>query len=120
MIVDTTFLIDLLNGRGEAIEFSKNNYFATTAISVFEIIQGMKKSEEAKTKGLFEEIPVLDFDKECAILSANIFKELKLKGLEIDFQDCMIASICIKNKSKLVTKNTKHFERIKNLEVLSY
>ncbi|MFT4311047.1 MAG: type II toxin-antitoxin system VapC family toxin [Candidatus Woesearchaeota archaeon] len=120
MIVDTTFLIDLLNGKKDALEFSKNNYFATTSISVFEIMLGMKKSEEIQTKGLFEEVQVLNFDQECAVLSANILKELKGKGLEIDFQDCMIASICLKHKSVLVTKNLKHFQRIKNLDVISY
>lgn len=120
MIADTTFLIDLLNGREDAKFFAKHNYVVTTAISIFELFQGLKESEKKVAQNILEELPVLSFDKQAAILSANILKELKNKGLEIDPEDCMIAAIVLINKSVILTKNVKHFQRIRGLQIKQY
>lgn len=38
----------------------------------------------------------------------------------IDLEDIMIAAIAITNNEKLITRNEKHFRRIKGLEVEGY
>ena len=46
---------------------------------------------------------------------------LDKQGLTINQNDCLIASIILKNGfNKILTRNKKHFERIKNLKVVGY
>ena len=52
-------------------------------------------------------------DKKEGLLAARILKELQRTGREIEFRDIMIASICITNNIPLLTKNLKHFNRLK-------
>lgn len=120
MIADTTFLIDFLVKRSDAVFFAKNNYVVTTAISVFEIYQGAKISEFEGLDNFFNEFIVLKFGREEAVLAGKIALDLKRKGEIIDFEDCMIASIALIKDVPVVTKNLKHFSRIKNLKVISY
>lgn len=120
MIVDTTFLIDLLNKRPDAILFAQNNYVVTTAISVFEVYQGAKLSEFEVLDIFFNRIMVLKFGKEEGVLAGKIALDLKKRGEIIDFEDCMIAAIALIKETTLITKNLKHFNRIKNLKVISY
>ena len=56
---------------------------------------------------------ILSLNKKESILAADIFKKLNKKALGLDFRDIMIASICISNNVSLLTKNFKHFERLK-------
>ena len=45
MIADTTFLIDLLVGRDAAKRVADEHYVMTTAITRFEIYQGLQDNE---------------------------------------------------------------------------
>jgi tRNA(fMet)-specific endonuclease VapC len=120
MIADTTFLIDFLVKRPDAILFAKNNHIVTTAISVFEVYQGAKITEFEGLDEFFNEFMVLKFGKEEAVLAGKIALDLKKKGEIIDFEDCMIASIALIKDVPIITKNLKHFNRIKNLKIISY
>ena len=120
MIADTTFLIDLLVGRESATTYAENNYVVTTAISVFEIYQGLSEKEKEETQDLFDELIVFPLTKQTASKAGTIFKELKNKGLEIDPEDSMIASIAIEKDISILTRNTSHFSRIEGITVEEY
>ncbi|MBS3136929.1 hypothetical protein J4232_00725 [Candidatus Woesearchaeota archaeon] len=48
----------------------------------------------------------------------KIFKNKR--GIPINPQDSMIAGIAIRNNESVLTRNTKHFERIDNLTIETY
>ncbi len=129
MILDTSFLVDLLRNNHAAVskitEIEKQNEpVATTTVSVFEIWQGLpKKSKEQqieKTIELFKSINVLNLDFDSAIEAGNIQRKLTRAGQKIEPQDAMIAGIAKTRRQKVLTRNIKHFERINDLEVESY
>ncbi|MBI4163695.1 MAG: PIN domain-containing protein [Candidatus Aenigmarchaeota archaeon] len=129
MIVDTTFLIGLLRNSPDAvrkaseIDVKKEPVFATT-ISVFELWQGVidlqNKNKLDKIHILLDSIGLLTFDLESAKIAGRIHAQLRAEGLTIDPEDSMIAGICIKSDQAILTKNTKHFERIPELKLESY
>ncbi len=129
MILDTCFIIDLLNNQEEAVKKAqeldkKNSSLFTTSITVFEIWQGIADLKDQrkleKINILLEKLGLLNFDQESAKIGGKIHSELYLSGKPIQPEDSMIAGICIKNGQKLLTRNIKHFERVKELEVEIY
>ena len=129
MIVDTTFLIDLLKNlpnavkKASEIDIKKEGVSATT-ISVFELWQGVidlqNKNKLDKIHTLLDSIGLNVFDLESAKIAGRIHAQLRAEGLTIDPEDSMIAGICIHNGQSLLTKNTKHFERIPELKLETY
>jgi tRNA(fMet)-specific endonuclease VapC len=69
---------------------------------------------------LFDKLIILGLGKNDAILASQIWKTLKQKGKIIDPEDCFIAAICLTNNLPLVTRNIKHFSRIKGLQIIDY
>ena len=129
MILDTSFIIDLLKGNRLAVDKvieleNSSKPILATAISVFEIWQGTadiknegKKQRILDMMGSFG-LLVLDF--ESAKEGGEIHSRLEKKGMQIEPEDSMIAGICIKNNKKIMTRNVKHFNRIKDLEIETY
>lgn len=105
------------------IQFLKNDFkgisnlifddvnFYTTSINVFEVWYGKKKLEPISE--FLDSLVVYDFDKDSAILSAEIMLKLREKGEIVEYRDIFIAAICILKKMELLTSNIKHFERLK-------
>lgn len=52
--------------------------------------------------------------------AARIYADLRKKGQPMEHTDCLIAGIALTNKCQLVTNNTKHFLRVKGLEVVNW
>lgn len=125
MILDTSFLIDLLKNKKEAVELAASvedrEVMKTTSISVFEIYKDISNKDKLKRVGeFFDSLIILNFNTKSAKLAGDIFRELAQKGEEIDSEDCMIAAITKNDSEVLITRNTKHFNRIKNLNIRSY
>ena len=126
-LLDSTFLIDLLRGKPETKKIiEENETLLTTQINMYEVITGLffKGISSAKflhAKELFEDIHVLQLDDNAIIRSADISAELMKKGQIIEDCDCLTAGIALSNGvNKIVTKNVKHFKRIKGIEVVTY
>ena len=128
MILDTSIIIDLLRGNKETkkkieeIE-NKNITLVTTSISVFEVFQGISfinNDNKDKIYSLFESINILDFDNSSAREGGIIQSNLKKEGKMIDPEDAMIAGIAKIHGEIILTRNKKHFERIKGLNFESY
>jgi len=127
--LDSDCIIDFLNGKGDA-KLVVSKYFeeiVTTEINAFEIFFGIynqkviDKKEEESAKAFFEEIEILPYGNNCGRSSACLLSGLKKQGKEIEQNDCHIVSSMISNRcSKIITKNKKHFERIKGIKVISY
>lgn len=128
--LDTSFLVDLIRGNREAVRLLDNftlkkESIAITSPSIMEVISGasMDKSarqEKEKIFNILSSLRILDLGKIEATRAGEIHAELVMEGNTIGEIDVMIAAICLENKETLVTKNKKHFEKIRNLKVQSY
>lgn len=119
MIYDTDFLIDYLKGKPETFNLLDLGIIRISAISVFEILQGLNKNE-FRIIDFLNQFRIMKVDYKTSILAGKISRDLRSKGLEIGMADCIISATAIINNDELVTRNTKHFERIPNLKVVSY
>ncbi len=129
MILDTSFIIDLLRGNKSAVnkvtdlENSSKPVLATT-ISVFEIWQGIAdfKNEDKKQRilDMISSFGLLVLDFESAKEGGEIHSKLEKKGVPIEPEDSMIAGIAKVHNETLLTKNIKHFSRIDGLRIETY
>jgi tRNA(fMet)-specific endonuclease VapC len=128
MILDTTFLIDLLKSDKSAVAKAyeldnASDVVMTTAITVFELWQGVHDAPEKEKQhvlALLESFGLESLDMTSAKDAGTIFDTLRRKGKEIDPEDCMIAGIARIRGEPLLTRNVKHFERIDGLKVTTY
>jgi tRNA(fMet)-specific endonuclease VapC len=122
LVADTDALIDFLRGQGLSLKVRNtlsNGTLYTTAISAFELWTGAKSKKLLEaTKKLLNAIEVLPIDAATAELAGEIFRNLEIAGQRIGMADCLIAASCITRDLPLLTRNIKHFERLKGLEIL--
>lgn len=125
--LDTDILIGLLREDKDAVDKIKNfeNYgisLSTTPINACELFKGAFRSSYPKeNSALVEEVlknlKLLDFNLESSKLVGKLIEKLKRGGTSIGELDIMISSIVITNNEILVTRNIKHFRRIKELRL---
>ena len=129
VILDSTFLIDLLRGNlsikdkvNELDKGQEEKY--VTPITTMELYYGAlkscKKNEAKKVMALLLSLNKLNFDFSSSLKAAEIQNNLTKKGLIIDIEDIMVAGIAKSVGQKILTKNIKHFSRIEGLKVESY
>jgi tRNA(fMet)-specific endonuclease VapC len=122
IVADSDVLIDFLRGKGDgarrvARELETRS-FATTAITAFEIRSGAhSKKQRAAVDTLLAAMNILPFGPEEAQLAAEIRLHLESTGEPIGMADYMIAAVCIANGGVLLTRNRRHFERVKSLQL---
>jgi len=125
-VLDSSFLIDLINGKKETKNISDLPNLFTTQINMFEIIRGFFLRKISSNKYLqimemFESIRVLPLNDQGILKSAEISAHLIKNGMVVEDTDCLIAGIALSHNIKtIVTKNNKHFLRMKGIEVETY
>ena len=128
--LDTSFIVDVLRGN-EKIKIilqrltDGSEAITVTSPSIMELVKGAylgldSKREIEGIERLVLSSVVLDFDKKSAFSAGKIEAELKKKGEMIQVEDIMIAAIVVENNETLLTRNVKHFERIKDLKIQTY
>lgn len=129
MILDTSFLIDVLRGEntiGEAVQtVDEQGTARVSSITVMELWEGVhlaESSERERTvvKELLEDLREAPFDRECGTIAGEIAAELHRNGEPIEDADVMIAATALVHDVPVVTNNVAHFERIDDLEILTY
>ncbi|MBS3145855.1 PIN domain-containing protein [Candidatus Woesearchaeota archaeon] len=129
MILDTSFIIDLMRNDQESIKKiaglkkTSTNLMSTT-LSVFEIWQGIEdlESEEKKDKivKFLSSIGFLTLDVASAKKAGTIYTKLRRNGIDIGAVDSLIGAIALLHNQTILTRNVKHFNRIEDLKVESY
>ncbi|MBL7169430.1 MAG: type II toxin-antitoxin system VapC family toxin [Candidatus Aenigmarchaeota archaeon] len=127
--LDTDFLVSLMRGDENSTQRltkleERRELLTTTSINVAELLKGAYSSENPKKEMLkvdmyLDALEILDFDYESAEIFSKIWNRLKKKGDIIPDFDILIASIAIENNEILLTKNIKHFKKIKELKLES-
>jgi predicted nucleic acid-binding protein len=123
MILDTTFVIDLLRGNPQAVALAQtleSAPIATTAITVYEVFQGAKDNELERLKAFFNQLTVHEVNRHTAEHAGMLQRELRTRGHAIDPEDAHIAAIALALAKPVVTRNKKHFSRVAGLGVQTY
>src|SRR3989338_6719906 len=114
--LDTDVSIEILKNTDKG-----NNFVASisdrdvliSSISVFELY--LRETNIFAVERLVAKADVLEFSDLCAKKAAEVFKELKKRGITVPFRDLFIASTAIVNGCTLATLNVKDFKNIKDL-----
>ena len=127
--LDTSAIIDIFKGNKNIKIFLESNKepLAATTMSYLELFFGLnpenpKHIEEGKYyKEFFNSIYKIDLSQDSCEEASAIFWKLKKEGNVIEQFDCVIAACLItEGIKKILTGNQKHFEKIKQLSVISY
>ncbi len=124
-LLDTDMLSEVAKGVDPVVARNAATYrrafgcYTTSTISLMEVVRGLQRTTSAKRLQSFlaslATQEVLPFDEVAAELAGRIAGNLERTGQRIGIADPMIAAIAITNGLELVTGNTRHFERIKQL-----
>ena len=129
VFIDSDCIIDFLRGKKEAVNIVKKyeGELVATQINVFEIFFGILKLKSVSEKEInfadafFGSINILPFDSMCGKIGARIFSTLSKQGKLINQNDCFIGAIMLKhNYYNIITKNKKHFSKMKGIKVIGY
>jgi tRNA(fMet)-specific endonuclease VapC len=129
MILDSTFLIDVLRGNADVSalieEIDATGTPFVSAVTVMELHEGIHladstDAERSRVSELLTGINERPFDRACAMQAGEINARLVSAGEPIDGTDVMIAATAIVNDQPVVTRNTDHFERVEGLDVVTY
>jgi len=127
-ILDTDSMIYFLKGNEKMVTRISNapqNELATTIINHSELLFGVfnsakKKENLLKIPPFLDKMTVIPFCKHASYIFAEQKALLKKQGNIIADLDLMIASIAMRHHSILVTNNTKHFARLKKLQLQNW
>ena len=123
--LDSDTLIYFLKGEKNIVA----NVAKTATINLFitrinyaELLYGAfnSKNKTANLKQIhlfLDNFQILEFDEKASEIFSKLKADLKTSGEIIADMDLMIASIAINNYCILISNNTKHFARIKNLKL---
>jgi len=114
ILLDTDVLIEIFDKRSERGDqalgsiLESGEAIATTSINLHEILYGLEKYAKPVREVLL--LPILDYRKKDARLSAKIELEAERRGRPIRRTDAMIASIALNQGAALYTFDLRHFQ----------
>ena len=126
--VDTDVIVDYLRGREPGrsafTKWRRKAEVYITSITAFELHLGASLSSKRKRRiieveSLLDQHSILTFTRESARKAAEKGAELRAEGIPVEIRDLFNASICLTRKIPILTKNKTHYERIKDLTVLT-
>ena len=127
--LDTSAIIDIFKGNEKIKSFLENNKepLAVTIMSYLELFFGLNpKNPKHLAEGkfyaeFFKSLYNIDLTKDSCEEASGIFWELRKEGKTIEQFDCVIAALFLASGiNKILTGNPKHFEKVKQLKVISY
>lgn len=125
--LDASFIIDLLNGKDNAIqvyEEIKDAPLAVTAIAsvaLFEILRDKEQNQDKvrRFEELRQKMTVLPFGEREAEEASQIEKVIHQNGLTIDIDDLLIGATAKTNETILVS-NDSDYQMIDGLQLRNY
>ena len=129
MILDTSFLVDVLRGEEAThdwVDFlDEEGLGVVTAISVMELWEGIHltdatASEREAVEALLSGLHHADFDRPSAMRSGRTSVELSREGQSAQVEDVMIAAIATELGQPVLTRNVADFERLPDVAVDTY
>jgi len=128
-ILDTSFLVDLLRRRKEALALlatleARGAPLCTTPITALELYRGAFLSANpernlAAAKKLLASLIVLPLDDEAAIIFGALSARLRSEGKKIGDFDEVIAAIALARDREMVTRDG-HFLEVAGITVVGW
>lgn len=123
--IETSVIIDYLKGEKSTVEMvdKLEGELTSSYICLSELYEGIyrvvdkDRLEKAVLTFFSSMSEVFGADLEIAKAFGKIRARLKKEGRVIEDIDIFIAATCLAYNLTLVSQNTKHFERIKELEI---
>lgn len=123
-ILDTDISSYLIRGDYEAVTRKFSELYDSCAISSItaaKLQYGAKKRNNKqltqKVKAFCDLVEIIPWDEDAAKAYAKLRVELETSGTPIGNMDMLIAASALARKAVLVTNNTEHFSRIKDLKL---
>ncbi len=119
-LLDSSAIIEILQGTDKSKEIHKiiyGNTVKTTSFSLHEIAVGEDETTIDTILNFFNNIDVLPFDINSAIISFSIEKKLRKEGKLINKIDMLIAGICQQHNLTIITLD-KDFDKIKSIKAI--
>ncbi len=124
ILIDTSILIDFFRKREKfksiLVQLSTQYRFCLSAITAFEVKIGIQTpAQQNDYEVLTQNIEILPVDDLCIDAAVEIFRSLKPQNALIELADLLIGATAISNSLSLATLNRKHFERIRDLLLIT-
>ena len=128
-VLDTDILSEILRGNVKVknkleAHLEEYGHISLSIITYYEIYNGLLYKDAKKQLSKFEEFVKLNKAIPLTIrtvkISAAIQAGFRKKGTEIGHTDTLIAGIAMAGGFQFVSNNTKHFKRIKGLELTNW
>ena len=130
MILDTSFIIDFMEGDEGALErhrklIERAETYRVSSAAIFELWTGVAHSkrrseEKLKVTKALSGISTIPLTSLMAEKAGEIHGTLAKEGQAIDIVDAMIAATAVLENETVLTRNIKHFSRVKGLRIESY
>lgn len=130
VLLDTTFLIDLMDGDEPAADLMRRlvegtGAVAASAITIMELHHGIARSrrggqEAARVARAIEGVTTYPVTHAIAARAGAIDGELASKGRAVAPFDVIIAATALEHAEAVVTRNAKDFSRIDGLTIETY
>jgi tRNA(fMet)-specific endonuclease VapC len=130
MILDTTFLHDLMYGDTDAVETAKRieamgRPRRLSVMSVYELYYGVDYTdqpdeERQKVEGVIGSLPVVPADEVVMRRAGRIDGALEREGTKTGQSDLIIGATALVHDEPVLTRNLTDFERIPGVEVETY
>lgn len=129
MILDTSFLVDVLRGEDATIEWERRlNESAVgvvTAVTVMELWEGIHLAdsaadERAAVEDLLAGLLHEDFGRESAKWAGETNAGLRESGESVDVEDVMVGASAVQRTEPVLTRNVEDFERLPDVDVRGY
>jgi len=126
-LIDTDWIIFQLKGNKQIqsrLMQLQSEGLGTSIISLAELYEGIIHSRDTignqkKLDEFLSSVTIFDITEEICKLFGSYRGFLRKQGLMISDFDLIIAMTCLHHNLALLTNNRKHFERIKELEIIS-
>lgn len=123
MIIDTDVLIWYMCGDEKAFEIIETqNSFFISVVTYIELVQGMRNKQELNElrKSLRNWNAKILYINEEISAKAMFYIERHYLSHSLQLADALICSTALVNGLPLLTGNTKHYNVIKELELISF
>lgn len=88
---------------------SKDGVPRCSALSLTEVVAGMRPKEEPATREFLQALRVIDVDRSIAWQAGELIRSHGRQGTTLDFVDATIAATCLRHHLALATYNIKHY-----------
>ncbi|MFB6128598.1 MAG: type II toxin-antitoxin system VapC family toxin [Halorhabdus sp.] len=116
MILDSCFLIDLLDSEAAAVaklEEIDDELLVVPTLVYTEVAVGIDSATSTgeRFEAIMDDVPLVAYDGEAARRAVDVQRDLQAAGERIGAVDAMIAGIALARDEPVVTRNAEEFAR---------